>query len=89
MSRPQQTVQATHAAIEATKHWPYSKHHPHLVVVGIKTEEKLKNALRYVQEQGILVAPFYEESEELTAFATRPIVQDRERQLLRKFQLLK
>lgn len=89
LTRPQQSVQAAHAAIESTKKWPYIGDHPHLVLIGIKSEEQLKNALDKVREWGILVVPFYEDNSELTAFATRPIVKDEERKLFKKFQLLK
>lgn len=89
LSPSQQAVQASHAAIESTKNWPYVGDHPHLVVLGVKSEESLKNALDKVQSNGILTAPFYEDNGELTAFATRPVVKDDERNVFRRYQLLK
>lgn len=89
LTPPQQAVQASHAAIESTKRWPYNGDHPHLVVLGVKSEESLQNALDKVQACGILTAPFYENNGELTAFATRPIIKDEERRFLKRYQLLR
>lgn len=89
LSPAQQAVQASHAAIESTKKWPYIGDHPHLVVLGVKSEEQLKNALDKVKSFGILTAPFYEDNDELTAFATRPVIKDEERRFLRRYQLLR
>ena len=89
LTRPQQAVQVAHAAIESTKRWPYIGDHPHLVVLGVKSEQKLKNILDKINSQNILTAPFYEDGGELTAFATRPIIDAAERDLFRKYQLLK
>lgn len=89
LSRPQQAVQASHAAIESTHRWPYIGDHPHMVLIGVKNEEKLRNALDKAKSNGILVAEFKEDDVGLTAFATRPIVEDEERQLFKKYQLLK
>ena len=85
----QQAVQTAHAAIESTKNWPYVIDHPHLVVLGIKTEEQLKNALDRVTKSGIINVPFYESNGELTAFATRPIMSEDDRKLFKRYQLLK
>ncbi len=89
LTPPQQAVQAAHAAIESTKRFPYIGEHPRLVLIGVKSEIQLKNALDKTEKNGILVTPFYEENEELTAFATRPVVSDQERQLFKRYQLLK
>lgn len=89
LTRPQQAVQAAHAAIESTKRWPYIGDHPHMVLIGVKNETKLRAALDKAKKHGILVAEFAEEDVGMTAFATRPIIEDEERQIFRKYQLLK
>ena len=89
LSRAQQAVQTAHATIESTKRWPYIGDHPHLVVIGVKNEVKLKRALDKARSNGILVVGFEEPEDGMTAFATRPIIDDEERQLFRKYQLLK
>ena len=81
-------VQASHAAIESTKKWPYMMDHPHLVVIGVKNENKLKKVLDSAKSNGILTAEFHEEDIGMTAFATRPIIQDRDREIFKKYQLL-
>ena len=89
LSPPQQAVQTAHAAIESTKKWPYNGDHPHLVVLGVKSETQLRNALDKIQGSGILTCGFTEDNGELTAFATRPVIKDEERQLFKRYQLLK
>ena len=89
LSLPQQAVQASHAAIESTKRWPYVGQHPHLVLLGVKSEIQLKNALDRVESEGILAVSFVEDDGQVTAFATRPVISDEERQLFKRYQLLK
>jgi hypothetical protein len=89
LPKSQQAVQAAHAAIESTKKWPYFGDHPHLVICGIKNEEKLKQILDTADIHGILGAEFYEDDVGMTAFATRPIISDKERRLFRKHELLR
>jgi hypothetical protein len=48
LSHPQQVVQAGHALIEAQKKFPYEGEHPYLVVLGVKTEKKLCEALDFL-----------------------------------------
>lgn len=63
--------------------------HPHLVVLGIKNQEKLAKISREIEDEGLLIHRFYEPdgNEGLTAFATQPIVQE-QRKLFRKYMLL-
>jgi len=89
LSGPQQAVQAAHAAIESTKRWPYIGDHPHMVLIGVKNEEKLKAAIDKAKKAGIIVADFHEEGVGMTAFATRPIISDEDRSVFRKYQLLR
>jgi hypothetical protein len=41
-------VQVGHAVIEAQKQFPYKGEHPYLVVLGVKTEKKLREALDFL-----------------------------------------
>lgn len=88
MTIPQIVVQASHAAIQANL--PNNENHPHLVVIGIKSEEKLKNALNYVKSLGFSVFPFIEPDigDQMTAFATQIISQENKK-FFKKFQCLK
>lgn len=82
-------MQASHAAIESTKKWPYIGDHPHLVVIGIKNEAKLKKAFEHVLQSDISAVPFIESDGQFTAFATRPIINPEERLVFKKYQLLR
>lgn len=83
------TVQTAHACIEMARRIPDIIPHPHLVVLGIKNQEKLAKISREIEEQGIVVNRFYEpdNNEGLTAFATQPIIEE-QRHLFRKYMLL-
>ena len=89
LTKPQQAVQATHAAIESTKKWPYPNQHPHLVLLQVKDENSLKKALDKADSHGILTTAFHEDDVGMTAGATRPIINPEERKIFRKYQLLK
>ena len=89
LSKSQQAVQSAHAAIESTKKWPYLLDHPHLVILAVKDEKSLKKAIDKADSFGILTADFYEDEVGMTAFATRTIVEEKERRLFKKYQLLK
>ena len=60
MSKPQQAVQAAHAAIESTKRWPYLLSHPHLVLLGVDDVKELIKAKDLSKEYGISTADFFE-----------------------------
>lgn len=89
ISFPQQVVQACHAAIEAAPLLSPEDDHPHLVVLGVKSELALRNALRRLQQHGIRCKPFFESDlgDQLTSFATEPLNGD-SRQLFKKYQCL-
>ena len=89
LSPAQKAVQAAHAAIESTKSWPYKESHPHLVVLEVNNEEKLKKVLEKSRSNGILTTEFHESDVGLTAIATRPIVHQFERDIFKNYQLLK
>jgi hypothetical protein len=90
LSFPQQVVQACHAAIEAATLLSPGDDHPHLVVLGVKSELQLRNALRRLTQYGICCKPFYEDDlgNQLTSFATQPISGD-SRQLFKNYQCLR
>lgn len=90
LSVPQQCVQAAHAAIEATKRWPYTGDHPHLVVLGVPSEAKLLQALDRIRAAGIRAVPFIEPDigHQTTAVATEPVGED-QRHHFRRYQLIK
>lgn len=92
LSGPQRVVQAGHALIETQRNFPYEGEHPYLIMIGVKTEKKLLEALDFLQNHGILGAAFKEpdRDNELTAIATKPLVKTEEtKKLFRKYQLLK
>lgn len=91
LSHPQQVVQACHAAIEAATHFSLGNlaEHPSVIVLAAKSEQKLHNVRKYLVDNGIKHAHFYEPDigDELTAVATEPITGER-RELFKKYQLL-
>ena len=89
LSKEQQAIQSVHAAIESTKKWPYLGYHPRLVLIGVKNEEKLKKILDNAREHGIIMAEFFEDDVGMTAIASRPIISEEDRNVFKKYQLLK
>ena len=91
LSHPQQIVQSCHAAIEAATHFSLGSlaEHPSVIVLSAKSEQKLHNVRKYLVDNGIKHAHFYEPDigDELTALATEPLVGER-RDLFKKYQLL-
>ena len=88
----QQLVQSNHAALEAgiflgdkDQNEPSS-----LIVIAVKNQTKLEQAIKDVESKGIKLVPFIEPSWDygLTAFATEPLTQER-RVLLKRYQLWK
>lgn len=82
-------VQAAHAAIFSTKEAPYLDEHPHLVICGLDSETKLKNAIDRLEANGIRCYSFYEPDigNQLTAAATG-IIRGQDRLHFKRFQLL-
>lgn len=85
-------VQTAHAGIELTRQGLIPSHydHPHLVVIGIDHEEKLRSIFSKIEQNGVRCIPFIEPDfdNEMTAFATEPILEDR-RHLFRRFNCLR
>ena len=72
-----QVVQASHACIEATKAFLTDQEidHPHLVVLGVNSQEQLHNSAKKLEKAGIRFRVFIEpdRDNESTALATEPI----------------
>jgi hypothetical protein len=85
----QAAVQACHACIEARHLFPAGPNHANLVVLGIRDEAKLIDALRRIHALGIRLQAFFEPDlgGQLTAFATEPIPGD-SRHPFRRYPLL-
>lgn len=91
LSNPQKIVQSCHAAMEMSRHHMNTEdEHPSLVVIGIKSEEKLKNASSRIQGLGIDIKEFYEPlfDNQLTSFATAPVGEEI-REHFKKYNLIK
>jgi len=90
LTRPQQVVQASHAAIEASKQYhSHEQEHPSVIVLGMKTESKLEKFIEYVKEKSFEHKEFREpdKDNELTAVAVFP-VSESDKELFKKYQLL-
>lgn len=92
LSLPQCAVQSCHACIEAAKAFDFEQlpDHPSVIILHIKDENRLHRVRKYLVDNGVRHAHFYEpdRGDELTALATEPIFEDK-RHLFRKYQLLK
>ena len=90
LSPSQRVVQSGHALIEATKAFLAGEdEHPSVIVFGVKCEAKLQSLAERIQEQGVRIKRFFEPDigDQMTAFATEPVVGD-QREVFRKYQLL-
>ena len=88
LPRPQQSVQASHAAIEATRKFlDTDLEHPSVIILNMKTENDL---VKFMDKCPYNFIEFREPDmkNQLTAVATEPIFGD-DRKFFRKFQLLK
>ena len=91
ISSAQQVVQACHAALEAGESYLEDFGHPSVVVLGFKTEAKLKKFQEYLDSIDWMHYDAWHEpalNNELTSIATMPVPED-ERKLFKKFQLLR
>jgi hypothetical protein len=76
LTHSQQVVQASHACIEASRFFLKPDiEHPHLVVIGVKNQNKLKKCIEHLQQLNIYYKEFIEPDigNEVTAVATIPI----------------
>jgi hypothetical protein len=79
-------VQAIHAAVEAARQFlPADSPHPHLVLCGVASEDRLLAAADALFRHGIRFALFREpdRADEATALATEPLAGERRRPLER------
>ena len=89
MSPSQIAVQAIHAAIEVARSLAPEEEHPHVVLLSVRSEEQLFNALKRLQAEGIDVKTFVEPDigEQLTSIAAGPIFGEARRHF-KRYQLL-
>lgn len=91
LSNPQKAVQATHAAIEATREFLTKEdEHPSVIILIVKGENKLKRSLDELSKS-LKYKCFYEpdRNNEMTAIAFEPIASDDERrELFSRYQLM-
>ncbi len=87
LTHPQQVVQACHACLGLTR--PVDEV-PSVIVIGIKSEEKLKGVIEYLKSINLDFSEFREPDldNQLTAVATEP-VREADKGLFRRYQLLK
>jgi hypothetical protein len=90
LTHEQQIVQASHAALEAGFQFSAPKETTHIVLIGAKDEDKLKQIQLHLIDNGIEHEIFFEPDFDtgFTAIATRPLFGD-ERIPLKKFKLYK
>ena len=90
LSNSQQAVQSCHAVIEMTRENKIVGEHPSVIICGVKSEDKLKNAISRLQDNNVFFKEFREPDigHQLTAVATEPIYGD-DRKIFRKYQLIK
>ena len=89
LSTSQQAVQACHGAIEIARSLAPEEEHPHVVLLSVRSEEQLFNALNRLQAEGIDVKTFVEPDigNQLTAIAAGPVFGETRRHF-KRYQLL-
>ena len=90
LSPAQICIQAAHSVYESAIFYDRDDtDHPHFVLIGLRNERELERALIRTQSSGIQVRPFYEadRGDELTAFATQPIL-EHQRSFFRRYNCL-
>lgn len=87
-SSSQQSVQLSHACIEAQRKFSPNKH-PSLVALAVKSEAKLKRVIQECIDNGIDFVIFRDtiHSNEITAVATEPLY-DEKRGVFKRYSLL-
>lgn len=82
---PQQIVQASHAALQAGAKFGL---HSHLVLIGVKDQDRLHHVAKMLDERDILFEMFHEPDNNAgyTALCTQPLTGEARRPL-RQFQL--
>jgi hypothetical protein len=84
----QQLVQVGHACLEAGRHFAQPSHPCHLVLLSVKSQAQLHDAVREAEAVGVRSLMFYEPDDELgdTAACTEPLVGP-QRPIFRRFAL--
>lgn len=89
LSIPQLIVQSSHAAWDAGSRFNKPHGTPHMVLIGVKSQEHLKQTADYLEQHGIEFEMFYEpDVEEYTAVASQP-VSGETRKLFKHFRLFR
>lgn len=91
LSRPQQTVQSVHAAIESSESYHSENHiHPSVILLGVNDEHELNLFEKYVQECDFQYKCFREpdRNNEKTSIAVYPVSEGL-RQKFKNFNLLR
>lgn len=89
LTNAQKAVQSCHACIEAARQLDSKVEHPHLVLLSIKSENKLKKTMEEFAGKGYTIFPFIEpdQNNELTSFAVGYVTGDK-REDFKKYQLV-
>ena len=90
LSLPQLIVQTSHAALEAGFRFDRPSSTPHIVLIGVDSQDHLKATADYLGMHGIEFEMFYEPDYDTgyTSIATKPLM-GTERKPLSKFKLFK
>ena len=90
LSPAQQAVQACHVCIEAAPLIPAGIDHPHLVLLGVEDERRLRSVINRLEASGVKYRTFHEADigHQLTAVATEPVYSEEHRRLFKRYQLL-
>ena len=86
----QQAIQACHACIEMARALPPNEPHPHLVLLGIKSEVQLSSIPARLENAGIQFQCFFDSdwNDQLMSIATLPVRGDR-RTVFRRYHCLR
>lgn len=90
LSIPQLIVQSSHAAWEAGSRFNKPNGTPHMVLIGVKSQDHLRQTAEYLEQHGIEFEMFYEPDfgTGYTSIATKPLIGDA-RKALKKYKLFK
>lgn len=91
LSKPQQIVQSSHAAIEAARFYlTKTSKHPSVIVCGIPSEDYFQGIFQYLEMKNIDFQIFREPDigNKITAIATQPLNRHRKK-AMSKFNLIK
>ena len=86
----QQAVQACHACIEMARNLSPNETHPHLVLIGVKSEDQLSTLPARLEREGIQFHCFFDSDwdHQLMSIATQP-VRGKRRRVFKRYQCLR